>query len=298
MNNAYQKTISTQVSTSGLGLHSGLECSVQISPREPNFGVKFVSKQDPLKREIPVTEQTLDGGQLGTNIIYEDVTIRTVEHLLSAIVSLGLSNALITVDGGEIPIKDGSAKDFIQLIENDGLTTQDETKSKQPLPTSISMSFEQDKHITITPLADNDEVVISMQIDFDNEVTKGLPASLRYTHTTDNFVDHVGLARTFGFKRDIDALLDMGLVLGGSLSNAILIGENKILNKEGLRFNDELVAHKILDIIGDFYPLIDKYCGFEIKAHKAGHYVNNKTLKGIMSKLKDTMDKKESEKAT
>lgn len=297
MKNAYQKTISTQASTSGLGLHSGLECSVQISPREPNFGLKFVSKQDPLKREIPVTEQTLDGGQLGTNIIFEDVTIRTVEHLLSAVVSLGLSNALITVDGGEIPIKDGSAKDFIDLIESGGLITQDEVKSKQALPTSIAMNFEQGKHIAITPLSDTDEVVISMEIDFDNEVTKGLPASLRYTHNTDNFVDHVGLARTFGFKRDIDALLDMGLVLGGSLSNAILIGESKILNKEGLRFNDELVAHKILDIIGDFYPLLDNYYGFEINAHKAGHYVNNKTLKGIMSKLKDIAGNKEKDQA-
>ncbi len=281
----YQKTLSNSVTTIGVGLHSGNECSLTISPREPNFGIKFVSMEDPLKTEIPVTAETLDGGQLGTNLRQGEACIRTVEHLLSAVVSLGLSNALISVTGGEIPIRDGSAKHFIELIEGGELIEQDALKIKQPLTQEILMQFEHGKSVSIKPILNSEEVVITMEVDFDNEVTKGLPQKLHYTHSQESYIHHIGLARTFGFKKDIDALLDMGLVLGGSLSNAILIGEDKILNKEGLRFNDELVAHKILDIIGDFFPLINDYHGFEIEAFKAGHYVNNKTLKNIYSAL-------------
>ena len=281
----YQKTLANSVTTSGVGLHSGNECSVTISPREPNFGIKFVSMDDPLKTEIRVAAETLDGRQLGTNITQENTCIRTVEHLLSAVVALGLHNALISVSGGEIPIKDGSAKHFIELIQKGGLVEQNELKKLKSLNQGILMEFAQEKSISIKPTPNTNDVVITMEVDFDNKITKELPQRLCYVHSQESYIHHIGLARTFGFKKDIDALLDAGLVLGGSLSNAILIGNDKILNKEGLQFNDELVAHKILDIIGDFYPLLNDYCGFEIIAHKAGHFVNNKTLKALAPKL-------------
>lgn len=272
-----QKTIESSFMMEGVSLHSGKVCQITFHPSPADYGVRFVSDEDPLKQEICVTSSSLNGGNLGTNLQQSGVTIRTVEHLLAAIVSLEIDNLLVYVSGGEIPIQDGSSIEFVNRFLDVGLCTLKETKELHKFEHEISVS-QHDKTINISP-SEGFEVKLKVKLDFDNSVTKGMPMEASYIHEPDSFIKSIASARTFGFKKDMLALIESGLCLGGGLGNAILIGEAKIINPEGLRFNREIVNHKVLDLIGDLFPLLQNFYGFTVSGYKVGHGLNSLALK-------------------
>ena len=286
-------TIKESIKLIGDGLHTGRSCEVLIEPCM-EFGI-FFKNVDTGITEL-VSEKTLFGSMLGSNFVFEhdrSKKIMTVEHLLSTLLLTGVTNAVITVTGCEMPIMDGSGKDFSDAIIKSG-TAKIGSKnifvgfSKPNSPAlekqcykkgKITTTFEirvGDKFIRISPRDDN-RVMVNVSIAFDNKCVLAMPQTKHF----DLFSDDPSLvisARTFGFKSDIDELLSMGLVLGGSMSNAILISDNQILNPTGLRFDDELVTHKLLDLIGDLSPIFYNFSGFDIDCFKCGHKINNEFL--------------------
>lgn len=280
-----QTTIKAPITLQGVGLHSGATCVMTMKPAPADFGVCFVSLNDPLRAVTKVDSVSLSGGTLGTNLLVgDDYQIRTVEHFLAAIVSLGIDNLLVEVQGGEIPILDGSSDFFVKTILSHGILELEVKKQLSSLSTLLNgpLRVENDHggFIEISPQESSD-VDIVVSIDFDNDCVKKMPSLIKFKFSATEFVERIGAARTFGFKKDLDHLLDIGLCLGGSLKNAILISDTAVMNKEGLRFAEELVAHKALDLIGDLSPFLAKYDGLRIVAHKPGHQINNKLLKHL-----------------
>lgn len=282
-----QNTINKPFFFSGVGLHSGQQCTVRVSPAEEDHGITFIATEDPLKKEVLLTPYTLDGGTLGTNLLVDVRQIKTVEHFLATVCALEIDNLIVEVSGGEMPIRDGSANEYLELFESVGVHPQSEDKQLKRMQAETCVEID-DKFFKITP-RDDTKIVMSIEIDFDNDCVRQMPSRMVYHHTKENFVNQIAKARTFGFQRDLDCLLANGLCLGGSLHNAILFNEKGILNPEGLRFSNEIIAHKILDIIGDLYPMLTSYCGFSITAYKPGHLLNNRTLRAVYESV--TLDK-------
>lgn len=268
----YRKTLQRDLSFEGIGLHTSNHSVVRITPAPDGTGIVFVVRGE----SIQVDHNSLNGSALGTNIVNGNCQTRTVEHLLSALCACGITDAFVVTDATEIPILDGSAIDFFNGIAAVGTK---KLSAFEPIAVRESITvFDGEKYIALEPIETN-EIIIEFEIKFDNEAVSKMPQNLIYRHNTSNFYDHIASARTFGFKKDLEHLLSLNLCLGGSLENAILIDENRIINVNGLRFENELVAHKILDLVGDLSPILSKYTGFKIKAHQAGHSINNKFLR-------------------
>ncbi|MCY9860929.1 UDP-3-O-acyl-N-acetylglucosamine deacetylase [Vibrio coralliirubri] len=268
----FSKTIQRDVIFYGIGLHTSAKCSLKVSPADAGTGYLFRVRDE----EAKVDHITLEGSNLGTNMVCGSSVVRTVEHLLSALVGLGITDVIITTNDVETPILDGSAADFFKELKFAGVRTIGDHKPlRLDKQLTISMGG---KMVAIYPRNDND-VVVSFRIDFDNEVVRTMPQELTYSHSEDNYFEQIAFARTFGFKKDLQALLSNNLCLGGSLENAVLIDDNRVINVDGLRFESEIVSHKVLDIIGDLSPVFRDYIGFTLVADQAGHSINNKFLK-------------------
>lgn len=268
-----QKTLNASVEFSGIGLHTGQVCGLRLSP-SPDFGFFVLEPNNEITR---IDEYSITGGMLGTNVtLRSGKVIRTVEHLLAAIVSLGITNVIIEVTGSEVPVMDGSSGLFVQLIQAVGVKDLDEPVPELELEGVIKVASE-DKWIEITP-RDDSLKVFNVEIDFQNPVVDAMPQVISYCHSRDGFVDNIANARTFGFQGDIEKLLAMKLCIGGSTNNAVVITQDGVLNPDGLRFDNELVAHKLLDLIGDLSPALPMLKGFDLKAYKPGHMLNNKLL--------------------
>lgn len=286
-------TIKDKIKLVGDGLHSGRQCEVLIEPSS-NVGIYFKNPNNGIM-EI-VSEKTLFGSTLGSNFVFEhdrSTKIMTVEHLLGTLLLMGVTNAVITVSGCEMPIMDGSGKDFADAINEVGTVTaggfdtvQGVNSFSLPLSNESGLSSRRlksefevrvgDKFVRIKPREDSG-VTVTVTIDFDNECVSSMPQTRVFDLKSDD-VSLVTSARTFGFKSDIDELLSRGLVLGGCLSNAILIDKHSIINPNGLRFDDEIVTHKLLDLLGDLSPIFYNFCGFDIECFKCGHKINNEFL--------------------
>lgn len=272
----YSKTIQRDVTFYGIGLHTSAKCTLKVSPAESGSGFLFRVRDEVAK----VDHTTLQGSNLGTNMLCGSSVVRTVEHLLSALVGLGITDAIISTNDVETPILDGSAADFFKELKSAGVRTTGEHKPKK-LDKQLIVSSG-GKRVAIYPRED-EEVVVSFSINFDNDVVKAMPQSLIYSHSEGNYFECIAFARTFGFKKDLETLLSNNLCLGGSLENAILIDDCRVINVDGLRFDSEIVSHKILDIIGDLSPIFRDYIGFTIIAEQAGHSINNEFLKQFYS---------------
>ncbi|MDK9793874.1 UDP-3-O-acyl-N-acetylglucosamine deacetylase [Vibrio sp. D431a] len=267
-----QKTILAPVEFTGIGLHTGQLCTIRLSPIE-EFGY-FIKSSDCITK---IEKNTISGGMLGTNVTLENgQVVRTVEHLLAAIVSVGLTNVVIEVLGDEIPIMDGSSQEFATSLELNGFKTLERPIPKIHINSSMKVVFD-DKWIELVPRDDNLQL-FNLTIDFQNPVVDEMPQTISYIHTRDNFMRCVAQARTFGFQNEIESLLAMKLCIGGSTNNAVVITDDGVLNPDGLRFNNELVAHKLLDLIGDLSPILPMLGGFELNAYKCGHMLNNSLL--------------------
>ena len=257
-----QQTLRRSVSCSGIGLHSGHKVTLRLKPAPADHGIRF-KRLDLDGLEIPATAARVTGIQYATGLAQDAASVGTVEHLLAALVSLGIDNARVELDHAEVPIMDGSAASFVYLVHEAGVRPLKVARRSLKVVRPISLS-RSDKRIALYP---SDHFKVTYSISFDHPL-------LRYQSRTqcmtgEAFIEEIAPARTFGFLKEVEQLRRKGLALGGSLDNAIVLGETGVLNSS-LRFEDEFVRHKILDVIGDLalvgYPIIG-----HLVVHRGGH---------------------------
>lgn len=257
-----QRTLRRPISCVGIGLHSGNKVQLSLKPAAADSGIRF-RRTDLGNLEVPATVNHLAGIQLATGLARNEVSVETVEHLMSALVSLGIDNVVIELNSPEVPIMDGSAAPFVYLIQEAGVKTLAQPRKYLKIVRPISLS-RGDKRIALYP---SEQFKVTYSISFDHPL---LRHQARTIHISEHsFIEEIAPARTFTFLKDVEMLRQNGLALGGSLDNAIVLGETGVLNN-ALRFEDEFVRHKILDAVGDLalvgYPVIG-----HLVAHRAGH---------------------------
>ena len=274
-----QKTLSKTISFSGVGLHTGCKSTIVLHPAPENTGYLFKIKNGPCSfSDILGTYSNVSSTILCTTLSNQSgFKISTTEHLLSSLYGLEIDNVIIEIiAGNEIPILDGSASEFVDGINSCGSETQNFTKKVIKIIKEVEV-IENDKVIRVSP---HDETLITCEIDFDSKIIGHQSMSLILNR--DIYSSQISNARTFGFLEQVEILRKKGLALGGNFENAIVISKDKVVSKNGLRYNDEFVRHKTLDLIGDF-----SLAGFKIQAsifsYKAGHDLNNKLLRKIFS---------------
>jgi UDP-3-O-[3-hydroxymyristoyl] N-acetylglucosamine deacetylase len=259
-------------------LHTGNKVYLTLRPAQPDTGVVFRRVDLDTPVDIQANAENVCDTNLSTTLGENGVTVATVEHLLSAMAGLGIDNAYVDLSSGEVPIMDGSSGPFVFLLQSAGIVEQDAPKRFIRIKRSILVE-EQDKWARFEPF---DGFKVSFTIDFNHPVFNGSPQNAEIDFSSTSFVKEVSRARTFGFMSDFEKLRDNNLALGASLDNAIGVDEFRVLNEDGLRYEDEFVKHKILDAIGDLYllghSLIGSYSGF-----RSGHGLNNKLLKALIA---------------
>jgi len=272
-----QRTIASPVKTVGIGLHSGRKATLTIKPAPVNTGIQFVRIDTPGQALVPATALAVCDTRLASVIQKDGVKVSTVEHLLSACAGLGLDNLLIEIDGEEVPIMDGSAASFLFLIESAGIAEQEAPRQFLVIKKSIEV-LEGDKLARLEPFFG---FKLDFTIDFKHPAVDKTGQRFVVDFAEHAYRSEIGRARTFGFAHEVEALREMGLARGGSLDNAIVLDEHRILNNEELRYDDEFVRHKILDAIGDLYligyPIVGAYL-----AQKSGHALNNALLRKLL----------------
>lgn len=272
-----QRTLKNVIRATGLGLHTGEKVYLTLRPAAPDTGIVFrrVDLDEPV--EIPARCENVGDTRLCTTMAKGDVRISTVEHLLSALAGLGIDNAYIDLSAPEVPIMDGSAGPFVFLVQSAGIEEQSAPKRFIRIKKPVLVE-DGDKWVRFDPF---DGFKVSVTIDFDHPVFQSHRQTASLDFSTTSFVKEVSRARTFGLLREVEQLRERNLALGGSLDNAIVVDDYRILNEDGLRYEDEFVKHKVLDAIGDLYllgySLIGAFSGF-----KSGHALNNRLLRTLM----------------
>lgn len=275
-----QRTLKQSTKVTGIGLHSGKKVTLTLRPAPSNTGIIYVRTDLDPAVYFPASAESIRDTTLCTCMVNDDgVRISTVEHLNAAVSALGLDNLIIEVDAPEIPIMDGSSSPFIYLLLDAGIEEQQSAKKFIRIKETVRVE-EDDKWAEIKPYAHG--MRLDFTIDFNHPMINQNVRNYKMNFSAENFISQLSRARTFTFMKDVEYLQSIGLALGGSLDNAIVLDEYRILNEDGLRFKDELVRHKMLDAIGDLFM-----CGYNIlgdfKAYKSGHGLNNKLLRAILA---------------
>jgi UDP-3-O-[3-hydroxymyristoyl] N-acetylglucosamine deacetylase len=272
-----QRTLKNSIRATGVGLHTGEKVYMTLRPAAPNTGIIF--RRVDLEQPVEVKAQATLVGEtmLGTTLIDGGVKVSTVEHLLSALAGLGIDNAYVDLSAAEVPIMDGSAGPFVFLLQSAGIEEQNAHKRFIRIKSLVEVR-DGDKWARFEPF---EGFKVSFQIDFDHPIFKKHTQAATVDFSTTSFVKEVSRARTFGFMRDIEMLRQKHLTLGASLDNAIALDDYRILNEDGLRYEDEFVKHKILDSIGDLYLLGHSLIG-AFSAYKSGHGLNNALLRALL----------------
>ena len=268
-----QRTLKNTIRATGVGLHSGDKVYLTLHPAEPDSGIRFRRVDLDESVTIHATPENVGETMLSTTLVQAGVKVATIEHLLSAFAGLGIDNALVDVSAAEVPIMDGSAGPFVFLLQSAGVFKQDAPKQYIRIKKKIRVE-EGDKWAAFEPF---DGFKVTFTIEFDHPAFPDHLKTSVMDFSSTTFVKEVSRARTFGFMKDIEFLRENNLALGGSLDNAIVVDDDKVLNEDGLRYADEFVKHKILDAIGDLYLLGHSLIG-EYKGYKSGHALNNKLL--------------------
>jgi len=273
-----QNTIAKIVECDGIGLHSGEKASLRLIPAKENSGICFIRTDIVgFNREVKADYRNVSKTTLGTTLSNDDGTmVSTVEHLMAALWGCNIDNLIVEVNSPEIPIMDGSSEPFVFLLECAGKQPQKEARKYLQINKEIII----EKNGSFAKVSPSDNFSIDLEIDFANDVIKRQKTS--YNETDISFKMDLCRARTFGFKEEVEMMRKAGLARGGSLENAIVLSGDKVLNKGGLRYNNEFVRHKILDCIGDFYLAGAKIKG-AFSCFKSGHYFNNYILKNIFA---------------
>lgn len=273
-----QRTLKNVIRATGVGLHTGDKVHLTLHPAAPETGIVFRRVDLPRPVEIKACPDNVGDTRLSTTLVKGGVSISTVEHLLSAFSGLGIDNAYVDVSAPEVPIMDGSAGPFVLLIQLAGIREQNRPKRFIRIKRRVVVE-DGDKRVAFEPY---NGFRVDFSIDFDHPAftSRGQEASLDLSTTS--FVKEISRARTFGFLRDIEALRQKNLARGGSMDNAVVVDDYRVLNEEGLRYEDEFVKHKILDAIGDLYLLGHSLIG-AFRGHKSGHALNNRLLRVLMA---------------
>ena len=275
--NINQQTLSDTILINGIGLHSGLNISMKLIPAEADFGIRFYRTDLKNNNIVKALWSNVTNTRLCTTISNESGTkISTIEHLMSALSGLHIDNLRIEINGPEVPIMDGSSIKFVDLI--DQTSTQILNKKRKIL--KIKKNIKVENNNSSVELKPNNQFSIDFAIDFPSKLISKQSCQLQLVNG--NYKTDIASARTFGFEKDVDMLRSNGLALGGSLDNAVVVGENKILNSDGLRFKDEFVRHKILDSIGDLYLAGAPIQGYFL-GNKSGHHLNNLLLRSLFA---------------
>ena len=274
-----QRTLSSKIKASGVGLHTGKKIALTLKPAPSNSGIVF-KRTDVESAPVKASLENVFDTRLSTSLSNNEIKISTVEHLLSALAGIGIDNAIIELDGPEVPIMDGSARPFVFMIQSAGI--QEQSAAKKFIKIKKTIEVKQDeKWAKIEPF---DGFKVAFTIDFDHPAFSETSQSSEIDFSSVSYLSQVSRARTFGFAKDIELLRKNNLALGGSVNNAIVIDDYKVVNEEGVRFQDEFVKHKILDAIGDLYLLGHGLIG-SFSAYKSGHHLNNLLLRELINNV-------------
>ncbi|MGD9583371.1 MAG: UDP-3-O-acyl-N-acetylglucosamine deacetylase [Lysobacterales bacterium] len=273
-----QRTLKNVIRATGVGIHSGQKVYMTLRPAAPDTGIVF--RRIDLAQPVEIAARAVHVGDtsMSTTLIKDGVRIATVEHLLSAMAGLGIDNAYVDLSASEVPIMDGSAGPFVFLLQSAGIEQQDVDKRFIRIKKSVIVR-EDEKWARFDPF---DGFKVGFSIEFAHPLFSKRTSSAEIDFSTTSFVKEVSRARTFGFMRDIEMLRERNLVLGGSMDNAIVLDDYRVLNEDGLRYEDEFVKHKILDAIGDLYLLGHSLVG-AFYGYKSGHQLNNLLLRTLLA---------------
>ncbi len=272
----YQCTINSPAVITGIGLHSGRPITMQLRPAEAGTGIVFHRTEGDRTVSIPAVSANVVDTRLATVLGKGGLTVSTVEHLMAALTAFGIDNLNVDIDGPEVPIMDGSAAPFAEILQSAGIRSLERTRKFLAVRKPITL-VDGEKRVSLVP---SRFFRVTFDIAFDHPCIGLQHRSIKFSREL--FCRDLAAARTFGFSREVEYLKANGLARGGSLDNAVVVGDEAILNPEGLRFTDEFVRHKILDAVGDFslvgYPILG-----HLKAYKAGHDINHKMVEQILA---------------
>ena len=272
-----QRTLKNSIRATGIGLHTGRKVYMTLRPAAENTGIVFrrVDLDPPV--DVPADARIVGETMLGTTLIQGDAKVSTVEHLMAALAGLGIDNLYVDLSAPEVPIMDGSSAPFVFLLQSAGMTEQNAAKKFIRVTNKVRVE-EDDKWAQFNP---HEGFKVNFKIDFDHPVFKQHTLESTIDFSTTSFLKEISRARTFGFLRDIEAMRSRRLALGGNIDNAIVLDDFRVLNEDGLRYEDEFVRHKILDAIGDLYLLGHSLIG-EFIGYKSGHDLNNRLLRELL----------------
>ena len=273
-----QRTLKTAIRATGVGLHTGEKVYMTLRPAAENSGITFrrVDLDQPV--DIPADPLLVGETMLGTTLIKDGVKVATVEHLMSALAGLGIDNINVDLSAPEVPIMDGSAGPFVFLLQSAGIEEQQSPKKFIRIKKKVRVE-DDDKWAELAPF---NGFKVNFEIAFNHPVFNKLSSDASIDFSSTSFLKEVSRARTFCFLRDVETLRARNLTLGGSMDNAIVLDDYRILNEDGLRYANEFVTHKILDAIGDIYLLGRSVIG-EFSAYKSGHELNNQLLRALLA---------------
>jgi UDP-3-O-[3-hydroxymyristoyl] N-acetylglucosamine deacetylase len=273
----YQRTLKSMIRATGVGLHTGEKVSLTLRPAAPGTGIVFRRIDLPTPVEIKASPYAVGDTRLSSCLEKDGVRVATVEHLMSALAGLGIDNAYVDLTAPEVPILDGSAGPFVFLLQSAGLEEQKAPKRFIRVLKTVEVC-DGEKWVRLEP---HNGFKLNLSIDFDHPALERSRQSVCVDFSSTSYINEVSRARTFGFMQDVEAMREQGLALGGSLDNAIVVDDYRVLNSDGLRYEDEFVKHKVLDAIGDLYllghPLVGAFSGY-----KSGHALNNLLLRRLL----------------
>ncbi|WP_350295080.1 UDP-3-O-acyl-N-acetylglucosamine deacetylase [Limnohabitans sp. Rim8] len=277
-----QRTLRTLTKAVGVGLHSGQRVELTLRPARPNTGIVFRRVDLPEPVDIPVSAEAVTDTRLASTISCGQAKVHTVEHLMSACAGLGIDNLYVDITAEEVPILDGSASSFVYLLQSAGIELQNEPKRFIRILQTVEISEGQGENIKWARLTPYNGYRLSFEIDFKHPAVDSTGQQVIFDVGQGSYTRDIARARTFGFTKDVEMMRSNGLALGGGLDNAIVMDDYKVLNSDGLRYDDEFVKHKILDAMGDLFilgkPLLAAYSAF-----RSGHAMNNKLLRALLA---------------
>ena len=277
-----QRTLQSLTKAVGVGLHSGQRVELTLRPAQPDTGIVFRRVDLPQPVDIPITATAVTDTRLASTISNGGAKVFTVEHLMSACAGLGIDNLYIDITAEEVPILDGSASSFVFLLQSAGIVEQNAPKRFIRVLKTVEVREGEGANVKWARLEPHHGYKLSFEIDFRHPAVDSTGQSVVFDMDTDVYTRDIARARTFGFTRDVEMMRANGLALGGGLDNAIVMDDYKVLNSDGLRYDDEFVKHKILDAMGDLYligkPLLASYVAF-----RSGHAMNNLLLRELLN---------------
>ena len=277
-----QRTLKSLTKAVGVGLHSGQRVELTLRPAAPDTGIVFRRVDLPQPVDIAISALAVTDTRLASTISNGNAKVFTVEHLMSACAGLGLDNLYIDITAEEVPILDGSASSFVFLLQSAGIELQNAPKRFVRLLKTVEVREGQGPTTKWARLSPYEGYKLSFEIDFDHPAVDSTGQRVEFDMSSGSYTRDIARARTFGFTKDVEMMRANGLAMGGGLDNAIVMDDYKVLNSEGLRYNDEFVKHKILDAMGDLYllgkPMLASYSAF-----RSGHALNNKLLRELLA---------------